>query len=97
MSPMYHWVPRRIEAHIRICVLALLIQRAMEIGGGKSWHQIRKELRGLQTSEYRTGSHQFFRRNEVSEAVKKELEILGIPIPKNVLGVNPLRGSDENV
>jgi transposase len=97
MSPMYHWVPRRIEAHIRICVLALLIQRAMEIGGGKSWHQIRKELRSLQASEYRTGSHQFFRRNEVSEAVKKELEILGIPIPKHVLGVSPLLGGDENV
>lgn len=25
MTPMYHWLPRRIEAHVKICVLALLL------------------------------------------------------------------------
>jgi len=27
MMPMYHWLPHRIEAHVKICVLALLIER----------------------------------------------------------------------
>jgi transposase len=27
MTSMYHWVPRRIEIHVRLCVLALLIER----------------------------------------------------------------------
>ena len=31
MTPMYHWVPRRIETHVRLCVLALLIERVAEL------------------------------------------------------------------
>ncbi len=31
MMPMYHWSPRRIETHVRICVLSLLIERIAEL------------------------------------------------------------------
>ena len=34
MTPMYHWVSRRIEAHVRICVLAPLIERLAEFSCG---------------------------------------------------------------
>jgi transposase len=27
MMPMYHWASRRIEAHVKICVLSLMIER----------------------------------------------------------------------
>ena len=27
MRPVYHWKPHRIEAHIKLCVLALLLER----------------------------------------------------------------------
>ena len=37
MMPMYHWLPHRIEAHVKICVLALLIERLAEIRCAKSW------------------------------------------------------------
>ena len=30
LEPMHHWLPERIEAHIKICVLALLLARAAE-------------------------------------------------------------------
>ena len=30
LEPMYHWLPGRIEAHIKICVLALLLARVAE-------------------------------------------------------------------
>ncbi len=30
IMPVYHWLPRRIEAHVKICVLALLLERMME-------------------------------------------------------------------
>jgi len=26
MEPLHHWLPRRIETHVKICVLALLIE-----------------------------------------------------------------------
>ena len=96
MSPMYHWVPRRIEAHIRICVLALLIQRAAEIVSKKSWHQICKILRKLQVTEYHTNSHIFFRRNEMQELVSAELKMLEIPVPASVLGIEALPRNEKH-
>jgi len=90
MSPMYHWVPRRIETHIRICVLALLIQRAAEIGSKKSWHQIRNVLQGLQATEYHTPNYIFFRRNELQKVLIAELNMLEIPVPTSVLKIEPL-------
>jgi hypothetical protein len=30
LGPMYHRLPQRIEAHVKICVLALLLQRVVE-------------------------------------------------------------------
>jgi len=42
LTPMYHWAPRRIETHVRICVLALLIERVAELECGIAWHKIRR-------------------------------------------------------
>jgi hypothetical protein len=35
--PVFHWTPRRIVAHVKLCVLALIIQRAAEIAAGAPW------------------------------------------------------------
>jgi transposase len=37
VRPMFHWMPHRIIAHIKLCVLALMIQRAAEIATGLPW------------------------------------------------------------
>jgi hypothetical protein len=34
VRPMLHWIARRIEAHVKLCVLALQMQRAAEIRTG---------------------------------------------------------------
>src|SRR3978361_964474 len=34
VRPMFHWTPRRIEAHVKLCVLALQMQRSAEIRTG---------------------------------------------------------------
>src|SRR3954470_10327992 len=31
VRPMFHWMPHRITAYVRLCVLALMIQRTAEI------------------------------------------------------------------
>jgi transposase len=87
MSPMYHWLPRHIETHVRICVLALLIERVAELACQKPWHQIRAILDGLQSSEFQTPNHRFFKLNEASGPVRDVLEMLGIPLPSGVLGL----------
>lgn len=90
MSPMYHWLPRRIETHVRICVLALLIERVAELACQKPWPQISTILEGLQASEFVTPTHRFFKLNEASEPLKDTLKMLGISLPAGVLGLRPL-------
>jgi transposase len=87
MSPMYHWLPRRIATHVRICVLALLIERVAELACQKTWHQIGKILEGLQVSEFETPTHRFFKLNEASEPLRDTLKMLAIPLPSSVLGL----------
>jgi hypothetical protein len=87
MTPMYHWLPRRIEAHVKICVLALLIERVAEINCGRSWPRIKQGLRALQISYFSTAEHGFYRTNELTIDVRKILKSLTISPPKLVQGV----------
>lgn len=85
MTPMYHWVSRRIEAHIRICVLALLIERVAELTCGKPWQQIRHALDTLQATEFFNLNYRFLCRNELSNKARDILNSLKIQAPKQVL------------
>jgi transposase len=97
MSPMYHWLPRRIETHVRICVLSLLIERVAELACKKPWPQIRQILDGLQVSEFQTPTHRFFKLNEATEPVRDTLKMLGIPLSAGVLGLQTLAESQSNL
>lgn len=90
MTPMWHWLPRRIEAHVKICVLALLIERVAELACGKPWSRIRKQLASIQATEVRAESFRFFQRNTPPREASELLRKLDIPLPKRVLGVLPL-------
>ena len=86
ISPIHHWVPRRIEAHVKICVLALLIERLAELRCEKPWSRIKHDLEELQISHFSTVDHSFFRRNELTGRVRSILKSLDIPPPKLVHG-----------
>jgi hypothetical protein len=87
MEPMYHWLPHRIEAHVKICVFALLIERVAEVWCKKPWPQIKLTLDTLQTTEFHTPKNQFFQCNEASPDVLKVLKCLDISRPKVVLNL----------
>ena len=96
LSPVYHRLPRRIEAHVKICVMALLIERVIELRCGKPWSHIRRVLGTLQASEFHASSHLFFQRNQPSKQLKSLLKKLEIPLPDSVLGITPQKYSTEN-
>lgn len=89
MMPMYHWVPRRIETHVKICVLALLIERVAERDCQKSWGRIRDDLVTLQATEFSNEKFNFFERNQPSKEAAKVFQKLDIPMPKRVLAISP--------
>jgi transposase len=85
MEPMHHWLSRRIEAHIKLCVFALLIERVAELKCKQPWPQIKRTLATLQASEFHTPNYQFFQRNEPSSELLRILKSLEIPVPKVAL------------
>jgi hypothetical protein len=97
MTPMHHWAPRRIDAHVKICVLALLIERVAELGCGQPWSKIRRGLEELQISYFSTADHRFFRRNEANHKARTILKSLKISTPKLIQGIEKLPETVENL
>jgi hypothetical protein len=87
MEPMYHWLPKRIEAHVKLCVFSLLIERVAELKCKQPWPYIRRTLSTLQATEFHTPKNQFFQRNEPSAELVRTLKSLEIPMPKAVLDI----------
>ncbi len=90
LDPVYHRLSRRIEAHVKICMMALLIERVAELACDRSWSQIHHVLTGLKATEFHTSSHLFFKRNEASPQLRNMLKKLAIPLPNSVLSITPL-------
>lgn len=90
MTPMYHWLPRRIESHVKICVLALLIERIVERESKLPWAKARHALDRLQATEYHADNHRFFEANELPGEAAAILRVLKVKPPKQVLAVEPL-------
>ena len=52
MRPVFHYRPWRIQAHVTISVLALLLERIAEIRVGDTWRNVRAELETVKVVEY---------------------------------------------
>jgi transposase len=87
MEPMYHWLPKRIEAHVKLCVFSLLIERVAEIKCKQPWSHIRGMLSSLKATEFHTPQNHFFQRNEPTPELVQTLKSLKIPMPKAVLDI----------
>jgi transposase len=87
MTPMYHWASRRIETHVKICVLALMIERIAERQCGKPWHKICQTLEALQVTEFFNLNHRVLMRNELPHGAHNIFKSLKIRPAKQVLHV----------
>ena len=90
MMPMYHWAARRIETHVKICVLALLIERVAERECGQPWSRIRLNLAKLQATEFQNDQHSFFQINSAPEACRELMKKLATRLPTKVFGIKTL-------
>jgi len=88
VRPMFHWTPRRIEAHVRLCVLALQVQRAAELRCSLPWPRIAHELGALKAVRYRAGERTIVQRTKIADSLAAILKKLGISMPKQVLSIS---------
>jgi hypothetical protein len=96
MAPMYHSLGRRIETHVKVCVLALLIERIVERETGMPWARVRHALDHLQATEYEAPAGRFFVANELPREVAAILKALKIQPPKRILATEPLPDPSAN-
>ena len=87
VRPMFHWAPRRIEAHVKLCVLALQVQRTAEIRTGLSWARIAHLLGTLKAVRYVAERQTIVQRTKITGELAELLKKLRIPIPKQLLVV----------
>jgi hypothetical protein len=87
VRPMFHWRARRIEAHVKLCVLALQMHRTAEIRTGLLWARIAHLLSGLKAVRYRSENRSIVQRTKIAGELAGLLKNLGIPIPKQLLAV----------
>jgi transposase len=86
--PIYHWRSRRIIAHVKLCVLALLLERAAEIRCQQTWRTIRHTLDQLQVVRYRMHGKTIVQSTRVTAPLAALLRSLGIPLPQRILEVS---------
>ena len=84
IEPVYHRLSRRIEGHVKICVMALLIERVAELACDQPWSVLRPILAGLQVTEIHTPSHVFYKRNQLTKEIRELFKTLCIPLPKSI-------------
>lgn len=87
MTPMYHWASRRIEAHVKICVMALMMERIAERSCNKPWSQIKDELDALQVTEFFNSENRVLMRNEIPAKTRNILNLLKIKYPKQIVDI----------
>jgi hypothetical protein len=86
--PLSHWRPRRIIAHVKLCVLALLLERAAESRGQQTWRTIRHPLAPLKVVRYRLHGKTIVQSPQVTAPMAALLRSLGVPLPQRILEVS---------
>jgi transposase len=85
--PMFHWMPQRITAHVKLCVLALMIQRAAELRAEMTWSNIRTALETLKAVTYRTEKQVIVQTTRPTKSASAILKKLNITKPKTIPSV----------
>ncbi len=91
MRPVHHWLPWRIQAHVTITVLSLLLERIAEIRTGDSWRNVRAKLETIKVVEYERAGVRVHQTTELRRDVAVLLAKLGVKPPPKLHSVADAR------
>jgi len=81
MRPVFHYRPWRIQAHVSICVLGLLLERIAELRAGDTWRNICAQLATIKVVEYDRGEARIQQTTLVRREAEALLKKLKVPRP----------------
>jgi len=89
LRPAYHRRADRIEAHVQLCWLALLLLRVAETETGDTWRNIRNELDRMHLVTLATSEGTVSQRTELTPGQRRILKALQLPEPPRFYDFTP--------
>jgi transposase len=90
MRPVFHRRPWRIQAHVTISVLALLLERIIEIRARDTWRNVRDSLQTIKVVEYDRGGYRIRQTTGLRLSIDKLLDKLGMQYPPEMVSIEPV-------
>jgi len=87
LRPVYHRKDQRIEAHVFLCFLALLLVRIAERGTGLTWERIRTVMERLHRIEFFSKDGRVLQTTEPTPEQLNIFKSLNIHPPKRIQGI----------
>jgi Transposase DDE domain len=95
IRPVYHHKDQRIQAHIQLCWLALLLLRVAELACRDTWRNLRDDLQRLQLVVLRTTEGTIAQRSELTARHKQILRRLHLPEPPRFYQFTPAASQQQ--
>ena len=89
MRPAYHRREDRIEAHVQLCWLALLLMRVAETEADQTWRNLRNELDRMHLVTLATTEGTVSQRTELTASQRRVLTALKLPEPPRFYDFTP--------
>jgi hypothetical protein len=89
MRPAYHRREDRIEAHVQLCWLALLLMRVAETETDQTWRNLRNELDRMHLVTLATNEGTVSQRTELTPGHRRILGALQLPEPPRFYDFTP--------
>jgi transposase len=90
MRPVFHRLAVRIQAHVSISVLALLLERIIETRAGDTWRNVAAQLAAIKVVEYDRAGARIQQTTALRPATAALLKTLGVEPPPPLHAVAPL-------
>ena len=90
IRPVFHWTEHRISGHVKLCVLALLLQRTAEIRAERSWSEIESVLGRVHAVDCSVDGKLVVRTTKLAAEAVALFDALGVKEPSPVLEVGPV-------
>ena len=88
IRPVSHWTAHRMTSHVKLGVLALLLERAAELGVGDTWRNLRFALEAVKAVRYRVHGLTLVQSTRLTAPVTAYLKKLGVKPPPRVLSID---------
>jgi hypothetical protein len=87
IRPVSHGTAHRMTRHMKLCVRALLLERAAEIRVGDTWRTLRFALEEVQAGRSRVHGITLVQSTRLTTQVTASLKKLGVKPPPRVLSI----------